>query len=55
LADDFRALGFETLISFGEWEENQIGSNCGMFATEYRDGTMQIKENYSCEQYKLLG
>lgn len=27
----FREVGFETLLSIGELEENQIGSNCGMY------------------------
>jgi 23S rRNA (adenine2503-C2)-methyltransferase len=31
IADSFRRLGFETLLSIGELEENQIGSNCGMY------------------------
>ena len=27
----FRAQGFETLLSIGRFEENQIGSNCGLY------------------------
>jgi len=27
----FKALGYETIVSIGELEENQIGSNCGMY------------------------
>jgi len=27
----FRAAGYDTLVSIGETEENQIGSNCGMY------------------------
>ncbi|MBN1426435.1 radical SAM protein [Candidatus Fermentibacteria bacterium] len=30
VAEGFRRAGFETLVSIGELEENQIGSNCGM-------------------------
>jgi 23S rRNA (adenine2503-C2)-methyltransferase len=51
LAGEFRALGYSTLISVGEWEENQIGSNCGQFATKYINGSVKIKENYLCEDY----
>ena len=36
LADSFRALGFETIVSIGELEENAIGSNCGMLAESSR-------------------
>jgi len=31
LADRFAEHGYHTLISIGELEENQIGSNCGMY------------------------
>ena len=27
----FRAQGFDTILSVGEYEENRIGSNCGMY------------------------
>jgi 23S rRNA (adenine2503-C2)-methyltransferase len=29
----FEAMGFETILSIGELEENQIGSNCGMYVS----------------------
>ena len=29
--DHFRSLGFETILSIGELDENEIGSNCGMY------------------------
>ncbi len=51
LADEFRSMGYSTLISIGEWEENRIGSNCGQFATKYINGIVKIKENYLCEDY----
>lgn len=31
VVDAFRAQGFETILSIGEYEENRIGSNCGMY------------------------
>jgi 23S rRNA (adenine2503-C2)-methyltransferase len=33
LVADFRTRGFETILSIGELEENQIGSNCGQYIT----------------------
>jgi len=40
-ADDllrsFRELGFDTLLSIGEVEENAIGSNCGMYLGRERE------------------
>ena len=31
LVADFKKFGFDTILSIGELEENQIGSNCGMY------------------------
>ena len=35
LVDQFHSLGFETIISIGELEENEIGSNCGQYVSSY--------------------
>jgi 23S rRNA (adenine2503-C2)-methyltransferase len=32
LAQSFRAVGYDTILSIGDLSENQIGSNCGMLA-----------------------
>ena len=53
LVEDFKSLGYETLLSIGEWEENQIGSNCGQFATKFIDGAVKLKDNYNCENFLL--
>ena len=31
IVEAFRAQGFETILSIGRFEENQIGSNCGLY------------------------
>jgi 23S rRNA (adenine2503-C2)-methyltransferase len=31
VVEAFREQGFDTILSIGEYEENQIGSNCGMY------------------------
>ena len=31
VAERFRRAGYETILSIGEPEENEIGSNCGMY------------------------
>ena len=33
LLDECHALGFETIVSIGELEENSIGSNCGQYVS----------------------
>jgi 23S rRNA (adenine2503-C2)-methyltransferase len=37
VAARFAARGFETILSFGDARENEIGSNCGMYVAGARD------------------
>lgn len=37
VVEAFRSQGFETILSIGEYEENRIGSNCGMYLGVPRD------------------
>jgi len=53
LVKEFRDLGFDAAISIGEWEENDIGTNCGQFATQYKDGKVGIKESYTTTDYTM--
>ncbi|QEE15476.1 radical SAM protein [Promethearchaeum syntrophicum] len=54
LKSKFEDLGYKTMISIGNWEENEIGSNCGQFATQYIKGDVEIKKDYTCNDYNLL-
>lgn len=51
LVQEFKERGFEASISIGEWEENDIGTNCGQFATKYQNGEVKIKETYTTTNY----
>ncbi len=51
LVQEFKERGFEASISIGEWEENDIGTNCGQFATRYQNGEVKIKETYTTTNY----
>jgi len=53
LVKAFRERGFDAEISIGEWEENDIGTNCGQFATKYKNGEVGIKESYTTTEYKM--
>ena len=53
LVQEFKKRRFEAEISFGEYEENEIGTNCGQFATKYKDGKVEIKETYTTTKYAL--
>jgi 23S rRNA (adenine2503-C2)-methyltransferase len=53
LVEEFKKRGFEASVSIGEWEENEIGSNCGQFATKYQNDEVVIRENYTTSEYNL--
>jgi 23S rRNA (adenine2503-C2)-methyltransferase len=39
--------GYEVIISMGEVEENQIGSNCGQFVLNYLESGVAVKDGYT--------
>jgi 23S rRNA (adenine2503-C2)-methyltransferase len=45
-----KALGYEVILSIGEMEENQIGSNCGQYIKALDDTCAVLEGSYS---YKL--
>lgn len=47
LAKAITAYGYEVITSIGEWEENQIGSNCGQFVQSYLHGDEGNVDGYS--------
>lgn len=38
--------GFDVIYSFGEWEENHIGSNCGQYLSRYLEEKQSIDDAY---------
>jgi len=44
LVDKFKSYNFETLISIGELEENNIGSNCGQYVRCYRGSQTAVTQ-----------
>jgi 23S rRNA (adenine2503-C2)-methyltransferase len=47
IVDRLEASGYEVIVSIGELEENQIGSNCGQYVQKYLTGEMVIKNGYT--------
>ena len=39
--------GYEVIVSIGEVEENEIGSNCGQYVLNYLQSGMAVKDGYS--------
>lgn len=44
--------GFQVIISIGEPEENNIGSNCGQLVKKYLSSNFKIKHSYASEKYE---
>lgn len=49
----FRAQGFDVILSIGEAEENNIGSNCGQFVSVLRRNNLAIRDGYQTEKYRI--
>jgi len=47
VVDRLREAGYEVILSIGEKEENQIGSNCGQYITNYLKGENKIEDGYT--------
>jgi 23S rRNA (adenine2503-C2)-methyltransferase len=54
IVENFKANGFDVILSIGEVEENRIGSNCGQFVTQYRAAQTSIKEGYETDKYQII-
>lgn len=50
IVDDLKEKGYEVILSIGEWEENQIGSNCGQYVSACSKSRNKLTETYV---YKL--
>jgi len=47
LAQRLAEAGYEVILSIGEVEENQIGSNCGQYVLTYLDGRQAVEGGYT--------
>ena len=48
--EELRAAGYDVVVSIGELEENQIGSNCGQYLARYERGEMRDAYSYPIQQ-----
>jgi 23S rRNA (adenine2503-C2)-methyltransferase len=51
VAERLTAAGYEVIISIGEAQENQIGSNCGQYVLKYLESRQAVKDGYT---YQVL-
>ena len=55
LIERFEKAGYRVILSIGETEENLIGSNCGQYASEIREGCVRVRNGYVSERYSQGG
>lgn len=53
IVNDFESEGFDVLLSIGELEENNIGSNCGQFVSILRESGYEIRDGYDTGKYEM--
>ncbi|MCJ7679843.1 MAG: radical SAM protein [Candidatus Aminicenantes bacterium] len=53
LMDELKLAGFEVLLSIGEWEENNIGSNCGQQVLDILNGGKSPENAYTYSFRKM--
>ena len=49
IIDQIKNKGYEVILSIGEWEENQIGSNCGQYVQACLKAREKLPEAYAYE------
>lgn len=47
IIDRLRDIGYEVIVSIGEWEENKIGSNCGQYLETFLRECDVLENGYS--------
>ncbi len=47
VADRLHAAGYEVIVSVGEVQENQIGSNCGQYVLKYLESREAVRDGYT--------
>jgi 23S rRNA (adenine2503-C2)-methyltransferase len=53
VAASLRQVGYDVIVSIGEAEENQIGSNCGQYVLKYMESGQVLKDGYTYQVKSL--
>lgn len=53
LANRLNDSGYDVIVSIGEVEENQIGSNCGQYVLKYLESQNKVKDGYTYPIQKI--
>lgn len=57
VANALREVGYDVIISIGEVQENEIGSNCGQYVLKYLESQKPLEDGYTykVEQLEIAG
>jgi len=47
LIDEFKSYGYEVVLSIGDLQENEIGSNCGQHVMNFLKNNIKIEDSYT--------
>ncbi|MBN1452331.1 MAG: hypothetical protein JW963_15050 [Anaerolineales bacterium] len=53
VAQSLTEAGYDVIVSIGEVEENEIGSNCGQYVLKYMESQKPLKDGYTYEVQQL--
>ena len=53
ILEELRESGYEVILSIGELKENDIGSNCGQYITNYLKEKERIEGGYTYPMQKI--
>jgi 23S rRNA (adenine2503-C2)-methyltransferase len=54
VANSLKEAGYDVIVSIGEAEENQIGSNCGQYVLKYIESQRPLQDGYTYEVKPLV-
>jgi 23S rRNA (adenine2503-C2)-methyltransferase len=54
VAESLTVAGYDVIVSIGEVEENEIGSNCGQYVLKYMESAKSLKDGYTYEVKQLV-
>ncbi len=53
VAQSLTEVGYDVIVSIGEVQENEIGSNCGQYVLKYMESQKTMKDGYTYEVQQL--
>lgn len=54
VAQAMAAAGYDVIVSIGEVEENEIGSNCGQYVLQYLNSQQAVRDGYTYQVQELV-